>query len=360
MSKGISVYMGLGYSLEDNLKYIKKAREMGYKNIFTSLHIPEADYERAIYEFKSMVSMASELNMNVVADISPRTFSYLNCDMNNLEVLKNLGIYGIRVDFGFTPQEIANFTKNPYGLKIEINASTVTKGFLQEFEKCSPDFSKLQACHNYYPRLNTGISIKSFKNKNEMLKKYNIEIAAFIPSQVNKRGPIYEGLPTLEIHRFSEPVVSAKHLFALGVDSVLFGDSIPSDEELYEVAQIPEDSIEFRVRLLNPSKIENDILFKDVHINRPDSAEDVVRSTDSRNYLKGRGVISHDNLPRTLGSVTIDNDKYLRYCGELQICLGELPADDRVNVIGEIIEEEKFLLEYIDDETRFKFKGVQI
>lgn len=359
MPKGISVYTGLNYSLEDNLNYIKKAKAFGYRNIFTSLHIPEADYEKAILEFKSMVSLAHELNMNVVADISPRTFTYLNCDMNNLKALKDLGIYGIRVDFGFTPLEIANFTKNPHGLKIEINASTVTKGFLKEFEGCSPDFTNLQACHNYYPRYNTGISIKSFKNKNEMLKKYNIEIAAFIPSLINMRGPIFEGLPTLETHRTMDPVISAKHLFALGIDSVLFGDSIPSEEELLRVGELSEGAIEFRVKLLNPSKVERDILFKDVHINRPDSAEDVVRSTDSRNVLNGKGVIPHDNIKRTKGSVTIDNDKYLRYCGELQIALRELPSDERVNVIGEIVEGEKFLLEYIEDETKFRFKEVQ-
>lgn len=360
MSKGISIYTGLNYSLRDNLNYIEKAKRIGYKSIFTSLHIPEADYEKAIGEFKEMVELAHKLDMNVVADISPRTFEYLKCDMNNLGKLKELGIYGIRVDFGFTPEEIAGFTKNPYGLKIEINASTVTKGFLDELEKYQPDFEKLQGCHNYYPRLNTGISVKSFLRKNEMLKKYGIELAAFIASNTNKRGPIFEGLPTLEIHRDLEAEIAAKHLFALGIDTVIFGDSIPSDEELMSVAGVPKDIIEFRINTLNPSDVERGILFKDVHINRPDSAEDVIRSTDSRTVLKGNGVQPHDNIERKMGSITVDNDRYLRYSGELQICKRELPGDERVNVVGEIIKEEKFLLEYIDDETKFRFKEVKI
>ncbi len=31
-----------------------------------------------------------------------------------------------------------------------------------------------------------------------MLKEIGVEISAFVPSLVGKRGPIYEGLPTIE------------------------------------------------------------------------------------------------------------------------------------------------------------------
>ncbi|MCY6369121.1 DUF871 domain-containing protein [Clostridium ganghwense] len=359
MAKGISIFIGMDYTLEENLKYIEMARTKGFERIFTSLHIPEANYEKVLEDFKEITKLADRLNMKIVADISPRAFSYLNANMNNLKVIADLNIYGIRVDFGFTPEEIATFTKNSYGLKVEINASTITERFLQQFEKYQPNYKMIQACHNYYPKLNSGISVESFKKKNDMLKKYNIEISAFIPSLQNKRGPIYEGLPTLEIHRFMKPEISAKHLYALGIDNVFWGDSIPSQLEIESVGQLSQDILEFKIKLYTNCEIEKKIIFKEYHINRPDSAEDVVRSTDSRMFLKKQDEINpYNNSERKSGVITIDNKEYLRYCGELQICKKDLPQDNRVNVVGEIIDEEKFLINYIEDETKFRFKAV--
>jgi uncharacterized protein len=358
MPKGISVYLGLNYTLQNNLDYIQFAREHGFTKIFTSLHIPEAEYGQVISEFKTMVDYASKMNMDVIADISPRTFRYLNCDLNNLKPLKEFGLSGIRVDFGFSAKEIAEFSRNPYGMKIEINASTVTENFLSEFAVERPDYRNIQACHNYYPRLHTGISKTTLENKNELLRKYGIHpITAFIPSLTKRRGPLFEGLPTLEIHRNMESQIAAKHLLALGVDDVLFGDSIPLPEEIESVGRLDEKVIELRVLLFKPNEMERKILFAGIHQNRPDCAEDVVRSTSSREWLKDPSTINpHDNLGRNIGSITIDNLNYLRYCGELQICKKELPADPRVNVVGKIIDEEIYLIDDIKDEVSFKFK----
>ena len=355
MGKGISIFTGMNYTLKENIEYINKSKSLGFDTIFTSLHIPEANYEKAIEEFKIIVAKADNLGMHIIADISPIAFTYLCADMNNLQSLKDMGMQGVRVDFGFSPEEISTFTHNKLGLKIEINASTVTERFFTELEKYNPNYEQLQACHNYYPRLNTGISIKTFNKKNEMLKKRNIKIAAFIPSLVNKRAPIYEGLPTLEKHRFIDPYVAAKELFALGMDNVIFGDSIPSDDEIKHVGAINENVLELRVNLNNCSSIEKKIIFDNIHENRPDSAEDVIRSTTSRVDLQNATKIyPHDNITRTTGTITIDNKDYLRYCGELQICKKTLPQDNRVNVVGTIFKDDLILLNYIDDETKFK------
>lgn len=355
MSKGISIYLGMNYSLEENIRYIKKAKEYGFDNVFTSLHIPEADYSKIIKDFRKIVELARALDIKIIADISPRAFKYLDASIKDLSVLKNMDIYGIRVDFGFSPKEIAEFTNNKYGLKIEINASTVTERFLNEFDKYNPNYKMLQACHNYYPRMNTGISQEMLLKKNNMLKHYGIKLSAFIPSKSGKRGPIFEGLPTLEAHRNMTPEVCAKHLFALGLDNVIFGDSIPSDTELISVGKLDEDILEFNIKELSCSEIEREILFKGSHENRPDTAEDVIRSTMSRETLNGRKVEQRNNIERAKGSITIDNEKYLRYCGEVQICKKDLPADSRVNVVGYVRNDELFLMDFIKEETRFKF-----
>jgi len=355
MGKGVSIFTGMKYTLEENIEFIKKSKELGFNNIFTSLHIPEANYEKAIEEFKIIVAVSDNLGMNITADISPRAFTFLGTDLNNLNAIKAMGIYAVRVDFGFSPEEISNFTHNKCNLKIEINASTVNEKFFNDLDKYNPNYEMLKASHNYYPRLNTGISLNTFRKKNEMLKKRNIKISAFIPSLINKRGPVFEGLPTLEMHRFTDPYVAAKELFALGMDNVLFGDSIPSVDEIKMVGGIDEDVMEFRVSLNHCSIIEEKIIFGDIHENRPDSAEDVIRSTNSRVDSNCGHVISpHDNIARPIGCITIDNDDYLRYSGELQIPKKPLPPDNRVNVVASIVEDDLLLLNYIDDETKFK------
>lgn len=355
MGKGISVFVGMNYTLEENKNYIVNAKKIGFGNIFTSLHIPETNYNKLINDFNEIVSLAGELGMNITADISPRAFAYLNADMNNLKVFKEMGIQAIRVDFGFTSKEIAEFTKNPYGLKIEINASTTTQNFLNEFDKFKPEYTALKACHNYYPKPNTGISVNTFLKKNKMLKDRNIEISSFIPSLANKRGPIFEGLPTLEIHRKMKPAIAAKHLFALGSDNVIFGDGMPLVQELESVAAVDEDCIDLSIETFNPDKTERKILFEKVHKNRSDSAEDVIRSILRANLDKEDLIKPHDTSKREKGFITIDNKNYLRYCGELEICKKNLPADSRVNVVGKVKDDELFLLKYIDDEIKFKF-----
>lgn len=356
MAKGISIYCGMQYTLAENLQYIQRAKGLGFSTIFTSLHIPEADYKNAVEEFKSMVFLADHLNMKVTADISPRAFTYLNAGMNNLKPIRDLGIYGIRVDFGFSPAEIAEFSRNPFGLMIELNASTVTRRFFAEIEKYNPDFTKLQACHNYYPRLNTGISEETLIRKNNLLKNYHMKVSAFIPSLVNRRGPIFEGLPTLEKHRTMNPYLAAKHLFALGVDNVIFGDSIPTFEELKTVGRVKENVLEFCIKTFHCSEMEKKIIFEYEHADRPDPAEDVIRSTNSRTALNsGYTIEPFNTIRREKGSITIDNKDYLRYCGELQVCKKDLPQDARVNVVGKVIDSDLILLDFIQEETKFLF-----
>ncbi|MBU5591985.1 DUF871 family protein [Clostridium sp. MSJ-4] len=356
MSKGISIFLGMDYTLEENIKYMEKAKKEGFDRIFTSLHIPEANYVEIIEEFKYIIEKAKELEMIVIADISPSGFKFLGLEHKDLKGIKKLGVDVLRIDFGFSCEDIAEFTRNDYGVKIEINASTVTEKFLKEFESFNPNYDNMQACHNYYPRINTGISVESFKRKNKLLNKYGVKISAFVPSLINKRGPIYEGLPTLEIHRFNPPRISAKHLYALGIHSVFFGDSIASDKELLGVGKLREDLIEFDIEVLTNSDLEKRILFRDFHSNRSDSAEDVIRSVESRLEVNKDNKISEsNNILRKKGYITIDNDNYLRYSGELQICKKDLPEDKRVNVVGKIKNEELFLLDLIEDDSKFSF-----
>ena len=49
-------------------------------------------------------------------------------------------------------------------------------------------------------------------------------------------------------------------------------------------------------------------------------------------------------MERVAGSITIDNEKYLRYSGEIQVVREGLKADERVNVIGRVQPEYQAVL----------------
>ena len=59
--------------------------------------------------------------------------------------------------------------------------------------------------------------------------------------------------------------------------------------------------------------------------------------------------------PRPRGSITIDNEKYLRYMGEMQILKVSLLSDERVNVVARISPEDLFLLDYIRGGDKLNF-----
>jgi len=67
-------------------------------------------------------------------------------------------------------------------------------------------------------------------------------------------------------------------------------------------------------------------------------------------------ITSRNTIERRAFSVTIDNEEYQRYSGELQIVLKDLPADERVNVAGYIPGDECILVSQINPGTKFRFR----
>lgn len=359
MKRGISVFLGIDYSLLDNLEYIKNAHAAGFRHIFTSLHIPEASYVKIIDEFQQVINLSQNLEMKVIADISPNAYAYLGIKANDLSAFKDFGLAGIRLDYGFQPNTIAEYSNNSCGLMIELNASTISANFIKEIMESGANSNNLTACHNYYPRINTGISANSMQQKNLIFKQYKIPVSAFIALDHSKRGPFYDGLPTLEFTRNMPPHIVGQILLQLGVDNLFFGDAYASVEELSRLAQLNLALIELDLVEYNTDACYKEF-FNSIHTNRPDSAEDVIRSQESRllllenNYVS-RKIESENCFFRQRGSVCVDNVNYLRYSGELQICKHDLPADVRVNVVGQLDLHSQYLLEYIGDSQQFKF-----
>lgn len=70
----------------------------------------------------------------------------------------------------------------------------------------------------------------------------------------------------------------------------------------------------------------------------------VVRCVESRTILRRQNVAPDNTAERKIGTITMDNEKYGRYQGEVQIVKRPLEYDERVNVIGKVTEDSKELI----------------
>jgi len=353
--KGISAFVGLHHSLDTLRCYLQLAQKYGYTRLFTSLHIPEADPNLLLSNFQIFVNDAKSLGYSITADISPQALTLLGGTLSDAASLKALGLSALRLDYGFSPEQIAAFTHSS-GIEVELNGSTVTSGILQQLYEAKADFTKIRACHNYYPRPETGLSFPLFAQRSKLLREYDIPVFAFIPSLSSPRGPIFAGLPTLEKHRHLSPELAAKELLASElVDGLLFGDPLVAETELAAIAALQATCMELKVTVNpNASMTEQKILFAE-HTNRIDPGEGVIRSQEARNLCSSI-IPPRTATPRQIGAVTIDNQDYLRYMGEMQIIQSPLPADPRVNLAAQVIPEEIFLLSYLSPGKSFRLK----
>lgn len=349
---GISVYLSRE-SQEFNQRWIEKAAKNGFSSIFTSLHIPEEDpsyYKELLLE---LGNQAKDNNMDLIVDISPDSFQHIGLGERDVEQLSGWGVTGIRVDYGFNGEEIVDLSSR---LKVFLNASTLTTNFLQELIRLGLNNENTIAAHNFYPRPETGLSRKYLIEKNRLLKQYDIKTLVFVPGDGRKRQPLYQGLPTLEEHRYGNPVNAYLDLTENCLtDFVYIGDPSLTDRTLANFKLLSEGVIPLRFKKINEPAFDDFYNYLEgKKSNRLDPARDVIRIEGSRVALHDKGMLNPKNTVRRLkGAITIDNEEYGRYAGEIHIALKDLDEDPKVNVIGHIVQADLPLLDYIRGGTTF-------
>lgn len=310
---------------------IIQAGQMGVKRAFTSLHIPEESGDLA-GRAKKLLQLSKDCGIEVFADVSYHTPGHLG--LASLFELKALGVTGLRLDDFFDHDLIIQLARE---FKIAVNASILFEEELKRLLESGLSSEQLIGWHNFYPRVETGLSEEFFRQQNELYKRYNIPISAYIPGAGEKRGPLFAGLPTLEKHRNTDPFLSALYLLANGVDDVYIGDPDSGHGLLEKLMRLSKEN---RVIL----HTEGEFIHRGEYQLRPDLSQDVLRFMNTRTT---KPVLPKEMVARTIGSITMDNDQYGRYRGEIQITLRDLPADERVNVIGKLREDDIPLLSYI-------------
>ncbi|WP_424237793.1 DUF871 domain-containing protein [Bhargavaea ginsengi] len=354
---GISVY--LNQASDERLEaYIRKMRTAGFRGIFTSLHIPEDDPGQYADRLRALGTLAATNEMELTADISPASLGHLGLTFKTADRLLDWGVTGLRVDYGISEEETAALS---HRMTVALNASTLTGESIQRLKECGLRLSAAEAWHNFYPRPETGLGVNDFTERNRWLQSEGLKVMAFVPGDGDRRGPLYKGLPTLEDHRERTSFSAYLDLLDSGcVDHIYIGDPSMSERSLEQFSCHAAGTFLLRAVPAFPDALA--ALPGTDHTNRQDAARDVIRSAESRLYGNAgdRPVKPANTSERPLGSVTIDNSLYGRYQGELQITKRDLPEDEKVNVIGRIIEDDRPVLRHIKggDAFRILMEGV--
>lgn len=359
---GISLYLDY-YPLEQCKKMIDRASKLGYKEIFTSFNFEEYVFpgkrNNSSSDKKKLMEYAAKKGMRFHIDITKNFLLKVGGNVNDLSYFKKMNIPFIRLDGGFTSQEIAIMTKNDLGIIIEDNLSNYDRveNTLNEVIK-NGNTKQYCACLNFFPRNYTGSIFAEAIKIAKKFKDAGCLTGGFIsslysPTEMNDTSV---GTPSIEAHRYIPSHIQLTEFLCTGVfDYILFGDSNPSDDELQNVSHaykcFKKGYIEIPCYF---DDLSNDVLKKIKslsYVSRVDHSECVIRCCEAR----GIKIEPHNTLNINKYSITMDNTLSNQYTGEIQIALKDLPAQRFVNVIGQVKPYATRLLDYVHvKEIRFK------
>ncbi len=361
---GISVYPEQTTLAEDK-QYMELAAKYGYRRIFTSLlqlHGEAGDDKLA--RFKATITAANALGFKTIVDINPDLFKDLGVSYDDLHFFHDLGVWGLRLDKGFSGAEEARMTRNPYGLKIEINMSAGTN-YLASIMSYHPNTDNLLGCHNFYPQKYTGLADDYFNKYSRPYRENNLHTAAFVTAAGAPFGPwpVSEGLPSMESDRERPIATQVQHLLLTGmIDDVIIGNAPASESELKACADSfnasnPRLTVTLGDKL---NAVERSIVLDGIdgsHLYRGDASAYLLRSTIPRVRYSTADIPAHDNTADLhRGDVLVVNNDYGRYKGELQIVLIDMPNDGRRNRVGRITTADLALLDQITPWMTFELR----
>lgn len=357
---GISIYPEKS-SYDKIVQYIEEAADVGFSRIFSCLLSVDKSKEELKKEFIRINEYAKKKGFEIIVDVSPHVFTQLDISYSDLSFFHAIKADGLRLDMGFTGHEEALMTFNPYDLKIEINMSN-NVSTIDTIMDYMPNTYNLLACHNFYPHEFSGLALPHFLACSKRFAQYGLRSAAFVTSQTKDTfgpWPVTQGLPTLEMHRHLPLDVQIKHFLAMNVvDDILISNCYPSKEELHRIRGLDLSLLTLNIEMHRQvPAVEQAIMFQELHFNRGDVNAYCIRSTQSRVTYKGHTFSLFHAPDRILrGDVIIESSEYGHYAGELQIARKDMKNSGKSNVVGRVIEEELFLLDYIKPWQKFRLR----
>ncbi|WP_320957060.1 MupG family TIM beta-alpha barrel fold protein [Enterocloster asparagiformis] len=345
--------------------YLEKAGEYGFREVFSSIHLPELALKDQVEMLEELARTANHLGMELTVDIGGGEIGQLLADSQMCARVRSAGIGLLRLDYGFCTEQ-AGALYNRLGIKgFVVNASIYDREEAEAVKKNLTAIDsriELRACHNFYPRPETGLDREFFNEQNRIFAELGLITYACIPGKSHPRPPLGLGLPTLEQHRgMNLEQVCVDLVCSPGIGGVMAADEFFNETELACVARaVNREALTLQIRLeTGVGQVERELILGMSHHIRYDSNRQVLRSRTSREMSRiGAKVAPGLTGERRRGMVTVDNERYGRYSSEVQILLADLEADSRVNCCGQISEEDMWKLDFYRQGFDYQFQEI--
>lgn len=314
-------------------------------SVFISLHTGAEWGDDYCREAENLCCWLADKGFRIIADVCKDVLVEFG-ERDLLTLAKRLHIWALRIDYGLTTEEIITLARE---MPIVINASTTAP---REAAKIAAEGKLVMAMHNFYPRPETGLDEEYLLESTRALQAVGLKVLAFIPGDQYFRGPVGEGLPTLECHRGQAPSACYEDLvLRFGMDGIFLGDPVISEEEQSRIRRFCETGVvELPCDLDEPYRGFYGITYT----SRVDSPSWLIRFAESRIHSCPEKLAVPGNCgPRSRGAITLDNIRYPGYTGEIQLMKRSFPADDRVNVIGHLKTDALLAADAIQRGTPF-------
>ena len=243
--------------------------------VFLSLHISEEFDASFCQRAEDACHALAEMGYRIIADVSTKTAAQFGCqDLTDLA--KKLRLWALRIDYGFSREEIEAMAEK---MPIVLNASTTS---IEDARAIAAKGGCVMAMHNFYPRPETGLDEDYLLETTKALQEAGLKVLAFIPGDIHKRGPVFEGLPTLEAHRNILPSAAFVDLAKnYGIEEIFVGDPGLSETEQERILRFCLEGI-----ISVPCEIAENWqhLYDQVFTCRMDSPKRLVRFQESRIY----------------------------------------------------------------------------
>lgn len=383
---GVSVYPDLS-PIEDIEAYLKLASKYGVTRVFSSMFSAEGTNEEILDYFRNFIRIAHENHMKVSLDVNPQFLTKLGVTPEDISLFHEIGCDILRLDMCYGPEKDYILCNNPYGIKIQLNASMGVAKELEYLKEKGITRDQLLLGHNFYPQRYTGLKWKSFLKTNEGLFPYGYPVDAFVASTAEGTHGVWDavcGLPTVERMRDLPIDLQVRELLAVGIENILIGNAYASEEEFkaiqYVMSAKPRDIKDSPVYEMlkgfslmgeqKPEKILKVVCDKDItdeerfflfdvfpQTDWGDSSEWIWRSRIGRFLNKNHPVPHRIVYQPTFkpGDVVIVNDNYKHYAGEIQIVREPIINDGTRNRIGHLAPHEEEMFELIKDGDNVRF-----
>lgn len=272
--------------------------------VFTSMHIAEEFDEQFESRAVEMLTWFKERGFYLIVDLSPRALEYLGLTSLD-EFVNRFGIDNIRLDFGFEAEDLRAMSARP---DLTFNASQQDLFHDLRAEGIASNYFMM---HNFYPRPETGIDSDYFENLNSQLAEVGQEPIVFIAGDEVRRGPLFEGLPTLESQRYLPSYVQFVQMARLyDMSHIFIGDIKISDQSLSLIQDFIADEV-----ITIPVHLSSDYrqLLGMTFSVRVDSPKNIWRLVESRTYHPREDWLKPAmQTARLAGAITLDNELYQR------------------------------------------------